>query len=437
MARRWSTGAIGLAGAIAAAALALPGSALAAAATATAPGGASSADAHTAIVGGSVAAAGTFPWLALVEYNEGNGEAQYCSGTVVASNVVLTAGHCVANIDTGVTLPASSFTVFTGDVDWTAPTEQASPVTQVLTYPGFDPSTGYGDAGVLVLATATTAPVIPLATPADESLIDAGSAISIAGWGATSGTGGLSDVLESATIGVQTTDYCNSQDGADSLIFDPSSEFCAIDQVNYASGTCHGDSGGPAIVTPTPTSVLEVGIVSRADAYCRTVWPDIFTRVDLVSDWVSSEIAAVAPSPVPAPALTGTAMPALVAASPPPAPASGKYLASTHQRDGHVYTTIGPGGVTRINVRFDLHCGKATRGPLTTTEVFADPPKLVGLGGLWHFSTLYTDSAGRRYDITGAFPASGAATTAAGTLEVTTGNRRCTSGTVHWSAAAP
>jgi hypothetical protein len=93
--------------------------------------------------------------------------------------------------------------------------------------------------------------------------------------------------------------------------------------------------------------------------------------------------------------------------------------------------------VTRINVRFDLHCGNERRGPLTTTEVFAHPPKLVGLGGLWRFSTLYTDSARRRYDITGAFPTAGAATPAAGTLEVTTGNRRCTSGTVHWSAAAP
>jgi len=436
MALRWSTGAIGLAGAIAAVAVALPGSALAAAATATAPGGGGDA-AHTAIVGGSVAAAGTFPWLALVEYNEGNGEAQYCSGTVVASNVVLTAGHCVANIDTGVTLAAGSFTVFTGGVDWTAPTEQVSTVTQVLTYPGFDPTTGYGDAGVLVLANATTAPAIPLATTADDSFIQAQTAISIAGWGATSGTGGLNSVLESATLGVQTTDYCNSQDGADSLDFDPSSEFCAIDPVNYATGTCHGDSGGPAIVTPTPTSVLEVGIVSRADASCRTIWPDIFTRVDLVSGWVGSEIAAVAPAPPPPTTPTGNAMPTLVAASPPPAPATGKYLASTHQRDGHLYTTVGLAGVTRINVRFDLHCGKSTRGPLTTTEVFANPPKLVGLGGLWHFSTLYADSAGRRYDITGVFPTSGATTDAAGTLEVTSGNRRCTSGTVHWSAAAP
>ncbi len=456
MALRWSTGASGLVAAIAAVVVALPGSALGAAATATAGDGVGASGAHTAIVGGSAAAPGTFPWLALVEYNEGNGEAQYCSGTVVSANVVLTAGHCVANIETAITLPAGGFTVFTGDVDWTAPAEQSSAVTEVLAYPGFDPTTGYGDAGLLVLATPTSEPAIPLATSSDDGFIQDRNAITIAGWGATSGGSGLSAALQSGILGVQSAGYCNSQDGADSLNFDPSSEFCAIDPMNYAIGTCHGDSGGPAIVTVPPaigttasTSSadvqegysLEVGIASRADAYCSTTVPDIFTRVDLVSGWVNGVIDAVAlpaapttPAPRTPPATT---TPTPVTSSAPPTPATGKYLGTTHQRDGHVNTTVEPGEVTRINVRFDLRCASGTRGPLTTTEVFTNPPKLKGVGRLWRFSTVYKDSLGRRYVITGIFSPSGAATKAIGTLEVTTKSRRCTSGTVHWSAPAP
>jgi secreted trypsin-like serine protease len=422
-----------------AAAVALPGSALGAGAAATAGRSMGVGRAHAAIVGGAPAASGTFPWLALVEYNEGNGEAQYCTGSVVASNVVLTAGHCVANIDTGATLPANNFTVFTGNVDWTAPGEQSSAVTTVLAYPGYVPSTGYGDAGLLVLATATSQPAIPLATPADASFVAQGNALTISGWGATSAGGGLMTELQTGTIGTQSPSYCASQDGADSLAFDPAAEFCAIDPTNFAIGTCHGDSGGPEIVAPTPGSVLEVGIASRADAYCKTTVPDIFTRVDLVSAWVDGEIAAVAPPQQPSTPVS-TATPAstpVAAASTPPAPTAGKYLGTTGQRDGHVYATVGTTGVTRVNVRFRLRCGRQARGPLTSTELFTEPAMLTLVGSLWHFAAAYRDPDGRRYTLSGAFPAAGVRAPATGTLTVTTRNGACSSGSLRWSAPSP
>ncbi|MGA3360405.1 MAG: trypsin-like serine protease [Solirubrobacteraceae bacterium] len=436
---RCPTRAIGVTLLALAAAVALPGSAFAAGATATAGGGTGASRAHAAIVGGAPAASGTFPWLALVEYNEGNGEAQYCTGSVVASNVVLTAGHCVANIDTGVTLPASNFTVFTGNVDWTAPGEQSSAVTTVLAYPGYVPSTGYGDAGLLVLATPSSAPAIPLATAADANFIAEGNALTITGWGATSAGGGLMTALQTGIIGTQSPGYCESQDGADSLAFDPTAEFCAIDPTNYAIGTCHGDSGGPATVAPTPGSVLEVGIASRADAYCKTTVPDIFTRVDLVSGWVENEIAAVAPPPQPSsPTSTTTpTSPSAAAATTPPAPAAGKYLGTTGQRDGHVYATVGATGVTRINVRVTLRCGRQLRGPLTSTELFPDAAPLTRSGSLWRFSAAYRDPAGRRYTLSGAFPAAGVSAYATGTLKVTTRNGGCSSGSLRWSAPSP
>jgi secreted trypsin-like serine protease len=434
---RWPTRATSLAVLAAAAAVALPGSALGAGATSTSGDGTAASRAHAAIVGGAPAASGTFPWLALVEYNEGNGEAQYCTGSVVASNVVLTGGHCVANIDTGVTLPANNFTVFTGNVDWTAPGEQASAVTTVLAYPGYVPSTGYGDAGLLVLATPTSEPAIPLATPADASFIAQGNALTITGWGATSAGGGLMTALQTGTIGTQSPGYCASQDGADSLAFDATAEFCAIDPTNYAIGTCHGDSGGPATVAPTPGSVLEVGIASRADAYCRTTVPDIFTRVDLVSGWVDDEIAAVAPPPQPSSPTSTTPASTPAAAATTPPPTAGKYLGTTGQLDGHVYATVGATGVTRINVRVILRCGHQRRAPLTSTELFPEPAALTRVGSLWHFSAAYRDPEGRRYTLTGGFPAAGASAYASGTLKVTTRNGACSSGSLRWAAPSP
>jgi hypothetical protein len=289
---------------------------------------------------------------------------------------------------------------------------------------------------MLVLASATSEPAIALASPADAGFVPGANAITIAGWGATSGTGGLMTALQTGTTVTQSPAYCASQDGADSLAFDPTSEFCAIDP-NYAIGTCHGDSGGPAIVTPTPGSVLEVGIASRADAECATTVPDIFTRVDLVSGWVDDEIAAVAPVPQASPTSTTPASTPVAAATTPPAPIAGKYLGTTRQRDGHVYATVGATGVTRINVRFILHCGREARGPLTTTELFKDPAPLKRAGSLWRFAAAYTDPDGRRYALSGTFPAAGVSTDATGTLKVATRNGGCSSGGVRWSAPSP
>ena len=48
--------------------------------------------AHAAVIGGQPAAPGTFPWMAYVLDLRGSNIGQ-CSGTVVAPNLVLTAGH--------------------------------------------------------------------------------------------------------------------------------------------------------------------------------------------------------------------------------------------------------------------------------------------------------------------------------------------------------
>ena len=55
-------------------------------------------------------------WLTFSTYR-GN-EGGQCSGTVVAPNLVLTAGHCAEDMQTGVVNEASGYRVTTGNVDW-------------------------------------------------------------------------------------------------------------------------------------------------------------------------------------------------------------------------------------------------------------------------------------------------------------------------------
>jgi hypothetical protein len=134
------------------------------------------------IVGGQEAPAGSFPWLAFIEDDLGGGNYDLCTGTVVSSSVVLTAGHCAEDITTGTHDPASGFAVVTGALDWAdTATGQVSGVSQTAVYPSFDPNTLHGDAAVLELSTPTTAPAIPLATT--SSFLVPGARDAMAGWG--------------------------------------------------------------------------------------------------------------------------------------------------------------------------------------------------------------------------------------------------------------
>jgi secreted trypsin-like serine protease len=99
-----------------------------------------------------------------------------CTGTVVAPNVVLTAGHCGVDDTTGAALDPSGYAVVTGSVDWTnQAARQVSPVSRVIVNPRYDSGTDAFDAAVLVLSRPTTAPAIPLATSADAYLDTGGT----------------------------------------------------------------------------------------------------------------------------------------------------------------------------------------------------------------------------------------------------------------------
>ena len=57
------------------------------------------------IIGGYTGVQGQWDFMAFVAYYDSSGNAQFvCSGTLVSPNVVLTAGHCAVDEDTGAAL---------------------------------------------------------------------------------------------------------------------------------------------------------------------------------------------------------------------------------------------------------------------------------------------------------------------------------------------
>ena len=257
--------------------------------------------ATASVIGGHNATIAQYPALAYIEGVQAT--AGYaCTGTVVAPRVILTAGHCVEDIESNSIVEPGEIAVATGVSNLTKiPRANVSEVVQVLAYPNFNPSKLQGDAGLLILAAPVAAPPIPLATSADAALYEPGDELTIAGWGIDDrNTGHAPNQLQAATVPVEEAGRCKSGTRRFYPFFDPTRQVCALDAPGFKITACHGDSGGPAIATRPDGTTVEIGVTSLGDGTCNPSSPGVFTRVDQISPWVQSWINAVelgAPAP--------------------------------------------------------------------------------------------------------------------------------------------
>lgn len=257
--------------------------------------------AHASIIGGHGASIAEFPSLAFLE-GEDAVSGFSCTGTVVAPRVILTAGHCVEDIEAGAITPASSYAVATGVANL-AQVNRAniSAVSEAVVFPGFNPSKLQGDAGLLILTAPVAAPALPLASSSDSALLKAGTPLSIAGWGVTNAKAKEPPAqLQAGSTVIQSPEYCRRQSSRYYPFYSSARQFCAVDTPSHVVSGCFGDSGGPAIAQRSDGSAVEVGVVSSGGPGCSRALPNVFTRVDQVSSWVASWIASVeagAPAP--------------------------------------------------------------------------------------------------------------------------------------------
>jgi Trypsin len=240
---------------------------------------------------------------------DGEGAGQ-CSGTVVAPNLVLTAGHCAENTQNGALNQVSGYRVLTGNVDAFAPETEAqvSTVSRVIACPCFDRHTKVGDVALLELATPTSAPAVTLAP-----LPRGGAAVILAGWGDTYYKQNTPvEQLRWAPTVVQSPGWCEREASP----FSPASETCTIEQPDRQTGACNGDSGGPLLLREPAASggMVQIGITSHVYGNCATTSPSVFTRADAISAWIKGWAQALAPgAPVSPPSanVVGPALPGI------------------------------------------------------------------------------------------------------------------------------
>jgi secreted trypsin-like serine protease len=250
--------------------------------------------AQASIVGGRAATIAEFPSLAYIQAGERkNGFA--CTGAVVAPRVILTAAHCVEDIETGRFTRPAEYAVATGIANPRQATrENVFGVVAAHVFPTFDPGAVHGDAALLILSRPTSAPPLALAGPADAALYEGGAAVSVAGWGLTRGQNRKApDNLRAATMTVQKPSTCRRRSKGFYPEYSPAQQLCLLSPPANRSGACFGDSGGPAISLRADGTPVELGVISVVGPFCTPKAPNVLTRVDYVSAWVSGWIAAV------------------------------------------------------------------------------------------------------------------------------------------------
>ena len=235
-----------------------------------------------AIVGGNDAEPGEYPSVAKVSYG-----AFQCTGTLIAPNWVLTAGHCSSMdaglIGTPVTWPAALIDVRIGGLrDGEG---ERVPVSRVVAHENYLATSGY-DISLLQLSRNSTRTPTQVAGTGERAIWAAGTLATIAGWGVTEEGGDAPSVLQEAEVPITTDAYCA---GAYSQ-FDVRTMVCA----GYPEGgvdTCQGDSGGPMFGRASTGALRVVGATSFGDGCARPGKPGVYARVadTTLREWIRSK----------------------------------------------------------------------------------------------------------------------------------------------------
>ena len=250
------------------------------------------------IIGGSDAAPGAFPYAAFVQINA-PGFSASCSGSLIAANVVLTAGHCAFNASTGQQLQPGDYMIAVGFSDLSMAAGAGIAVSQVIPYPYFNSSTLQGDAALLVLSSPVLAPPsFDCARHERQRLAVCRQPATIMGWGVTSNAPGAQapDILQTGGVAVQSNAVCNAAQNGQ---FRPGFDLCAAGP-GFSPTTCFGDSG--LLVATTATGPVEIGVDSYGLGQSCGDSPDYFTRVSSIQPWIASVLSGEPAPPVFVPA---------------------------------------------------------------------------------------------------------------------------------------
>lgn len=239
------------------------------------------------IIGGNMASAGKYPWLARLGYKTKiKGRYTFlCGGALINKKFVITAAHCLEKDIEIVRLGETAITCASSKCD--DPKVQQVPVRKSHKHSEFSKITGFADIALLELRHPVKFSdwVRPLCL-IDNELVKLYEKVIAAGFGMENYiTRERPDGLKELVLEIIPGSECK-------LRF-PKSDFSSKNYIcaggKKGEDTCNGDSGGPLMQVHNfdrgPRMYL-VGIISFGSVKCGVGVPGIFTSIHFHWDWI-------------------------------------------------------------------------------------------------------------------------------------------------------
>jgi secreted trypsin-like serine protease len=231
------------------------------------------------IVGGKVVTdPNLYPWMTALAYRDQDPvEGQFCGGSLIAPNWVLTAAHCPSGED------AEDLDVILGFLKLDEPSKERIHVKEIIIHPKYDEDTSDFDIALLRLDKASKLNPIPLIPSGDPAKIAVpGKMATIIGWGALKEGGPGSKNLMHVEVPIVSNAEANrSYDG------EVTKNMIAAGYIKVGGkDACQGDSGGPFVVKDENLNLVLAGTTSFGIGCAKRGYPGVYANLAVLGDWV-------------------------------------------------------------------------------------------------------------------------------------------------------